>query len=95
MNPEDHNRKAAWKAQERQSAQSAFPISNALLGALFDAVEAQVATDGCDHTHRFTDRWLSEHQLPSAPVLEWLEKYGGFCDCEIVANARDHWEQNK
>jgi Protein of unknown function (DUF2695) len=50
---------------------------------------------GCDHTYRFTNKWISENKQKSSPVFEWLEENGGFCDCEIAANAQDHWEQNK
>jgi hypothetical protein len=94
MKTEDHNRKSAWKAQQRQEAQSAFPLSNALLESLFEAVETRVDSEGCDHTYRFTSGWLSDHQLPSPPILDWLAEHGGFYDCEVVPNARDHWEQN-
>lgn len=95
MKTEDRNRKSEWKAQQRQEARSAFPLSNALLESLFESVETRVDSEGCNHTYRFTSGWLSDHQLPSIPVLDWLAEHGGFCDCEVVANARDHWEQNK
>lgn len=95
MNPEDRDRKRAWKDQERQKAQLAFPLPSELLASLFARVEAQVDQQGCDHTYRFTDQWLTEHQQQRALVLEWLEEHGGFCDCEVVANARDHWEANR
>jgi hypothetical protein len=95
MNPADRDRKKAWKEQERQKAQAAFPLSSELLESLFASLEAKVDEEGCDHTHRFTDRWLSENKQPRTPVLEWLEGHGGFCDCEVIANAQDHWEQNR
>jgi Protein of unknown function (DUF2695) len=28
-------------------------------------------------------------------VAAWLENNGGFCDCEVILNARDHWEENR
>jgi hypothetical protein len=95
MNPADRDRKKAWKEQERQKAQAAFPIPSEILESLFAFVEAKVGKEGCDHTHRFTDRWLSENKQPRTPILEWLEEHGGFCDCEVIANAQDHWEQNR
>jgi len=95
MNPADRDRKKAWKEQERKKAQAAFPLPNELLESLFTFVEAQVEKEGCDHTHRFTDRWVSENKQPHTPIFEWLEENGGFCDCEVAANALDHWEQNK
>jgi hypothetical protein len=95
MNPADRDRKKAWKEQERQKAQAAFPLRNELLESLFAFVDAQVDKEGCDHTHRFTEKWVSENKQQRLPIFEWLEEHGGFCDCEVVANAQDHWEQNK
>ena len=95
MKPEDRDRKKTWKEQKRQKSQIAFPLPNELLESLFVSVEAHVAKEGCDHTHRFTDRWLTENKYPRTPILEWLEEHGGFCDCEVTANAQDHWEQNR
>jgi hypothetical protein len=95
MNPTDRDRNKAWKEQERKKAQAAFPLSNELLESLFTFVEAQVENEGCDHTHLFTNRWVSENKQKCLPIFEWLEENGGFCDCEVVANAHDHWEQNK
>lgn len=95
MNSADRDRKKAWKEQERHRAQAAFPLTNELLESLFASVEAQIDKEGCDHTHRFTDKWVSEHKQPRIPIFEWIEEHGGFCDCEVVANTRDHWEQNK
>ena len=28
-------------------------------------------------------------------IVAWLEENGGFCDCEVSANSRDHWERNR
>lgn len=69
-------------------------MSDSLLQSLFRAVEARVEGEGCDHTLRATEQWIAEHQQPET-VLGWLKKHGGFCDCEVLANAADHWEQNR
>ncbi|HEV8694469.1 MAG TPA: DUF2695 domain-containing protein [Lysobacter sp.] len=29
--------------------------------------------------------------LPAAPVLAWLGRYGGYCDCEVLFNVEDRW----
>jgi hypothetical protein len=95
MDANDRDRKKAWKQQQRQHAKDAFPLSDALLEALFNAVDAQVEASGCDHTLRFTESWIAEHKQPAEKVLTWLREHGGFCDCEVLANAADHWEQNR
>jgi hypothetical protein len=95
MNLSDRDRKKTWKLQQRKLAQDAFPISDSLLEVMFEAVDAQVETLGCDHTLRFTEAWIAEHKQPAEEVLAWLSEHGGFCDCEAVANAADYWEQNR
>jgi hypothetical protein len=95
MDAEDRERKRNWKAHERAAARAAFPLSDELLQSLFDAVENSVAHQGCDHTRRFTEQWLLVHPDRRDRVIDWLEENGGFCDCEVAANAADHWEQNR
>ncbi|MFG6489487.1 DUF2695 domain-containing protein [Roseateles sp. BYS78W] len=95
MNNTDQDRKKAWKLQQKQLARDAFPIADALLESLFDAVDACVEEAGCDHTLRFTTVWLSDQQQPEDKVIAWLREHGGFCDCEVLANAADHWERNR
>ena len=84
-----------WTLQQRRLAQDAFPISDALLESLFEAVEAQVENSGCDHTLQFTRSWIVERKQPEAEILVWLREHGGCCDCEVLANSADHWEQNR
>ncbi len=75
-------------------ANSAFPLNNDLLASLFNFVEMSVDTDGCDHSLRFTEEWLVSSAVVPEPVLNWLESNGGYCDCEVVINVRQHWEEN-
>ena len=95
MNASDREQKSAWKARQRQAAQTDFPMSDPLMESLFETVEARIAAQGCDHTLRATSEWVAEHHQAEDAVLGWLKEHGGFCDCEVIANAADHWEQNR
>jgi hypothetical protein len=86
--------KKRWQAQQRAAARAAFPLPDERLGRLFDHVARGLAANECDHTLRFTLEALAEIQ-PSSPVVQWLAEQGGYCDCEVDANARDRWEQNR
>ncbi len=87
--------KKAWKARERRRARKQFPLPDEVLGQLFAAVDAAVLQHGCDHTARHTDAWLDTKQIDRGPVITWLAEHGGYCDCEVVANAAEHWEENR
>ncbi|MCX7255769.1 MAG: DUF2695 domain-containing protein [Polaromonas sp.] len=95
MDAIDRNRKKAWKLQQRKLAQDALPISDSLLESMFKTVDAKVEAIGCDNTLRFTESWIAENKQPEVKVISWLREHGGFCDCEALANAADHWEQNR
>ena len=95
MDATDRDRKKAWKHQQRKLCQGLFPISDSLLESMFEAVGAKVEEDGCDHTLRFTEAWVSVNKQPVEKILSWLREHGGFCDCEVLANAADYWEQNR
>ncbi|MBL8507950.1 DUF2695 domain-containing protein [Chitinimonas sp. JJ19] len=95
MDAVDRDRKKAWKLQQRKLAQQAFPIADSLLESMFEAVDAKVEAVGCNHTLRFTESWIAENRQPAESILDWLNEHGGFCDCEVLTNTADHWEQNR
>ncbi|HMO80616.1 MAG TPA: DUF2695 domain-containing protein [Pyrinomonadaceae bacterium] len=95
MNLSDRERKRAWKAEQKASAKEAFPLPHQLLASLFDFVDKSVGKEGCDHTRRFTESWLEDNRLSPEPVLKWLGSNAGYCDCEVISNAMDAWEENR
>jgi hypothetical protein len=95
MDSSDRDRKRAWKNEQKTSAQAAFPLPNEVLEQLFAAVDSAVEEHGCDHTFRYTEKWLRESGRERDATFTWLREHGGYCDCEVVANAYDHWEQNR
>lgn len=95
MNEADRDRKKAWKAEQKASARNAFPLSDDQLASLFQFVETSVDNNGCDHTRRFSETWFVSNNIPRDPVIAWLEANGGFCDCEVIFNAMEAWEENR
>ena len=95
MDATDRDRKKALRLQQRKLAQDALPISDSLLESMFKTIDAKVEAMGCGHTLRFTESWIAENKQPETKVISWLREHGGFCDCEVLANAADHWEQNR
>jgi len=86
--------KKRWKKAEKDAARSMFPLPNDKMEAMFDAVEITLEDAGCDHSLRMTTEWLRSNGVDVTAVVTWLKNNGGYCDCEVVANARDHWEEN-
>ena len=70
-----------------------MPISRAHLTELFGHLDSALK-NGCDHTSRFTEAFLRSHSLPEATILPWLREYGGYCDCEVLANVEERWRES-
>src|SRR5262249_37760241 len=54
--------------------------------SLISFVERHVGSEGCDHTHRFTEEWARQESVDWHDLLDILEASGGYCDCEVVLN---------
>ena len=85
--------KKQWQARQRVSARAILPLSNADLEAMFDELDDHLEQEPCDYTLRFTMACLASKGHAAAPVLDWLRDNGGYCDCEVITNARDHSER--
>ena len=69
-----------------------LPMSKDKLALFFNYLDEQLTEHGCDHTLGFTKRFTLDHKLPFESIELWLSKYGGYCDCEILLNVEDHFE---
>src|SRR5689334_22074694 len=90
---EAHRRKALRRTAERHTRaaeEARMPISMTELAQLFDHLDGAL-TQGCNHTLAYTREFLTSHQLPESAILPWLAEYGGFCDCEVLANVEERW----
>ena len=57
------------------------------LADLFEWLDDRVSKDGCDgQTLRHTRELLRDRHIPIEEAVEWLQGYGGFCDCEVLLN---------
>lgn len=95
MDNTDRNRKRAWNDEQKTQARASFPLKDKLMEQLFSAVDQALEAEGCDHTLRFTESWLDRSGFDRQTPIAWFKEHGGYCDCEVIANACDHWERNR
>jgi hypothetical protein len=78
--------------RQRAEAVASMPISQDQLAQLFDYLDGALSA-GCDHSLKLTRQFLQTNGLPEATIVPWLGEYGGYCDCEVLANVEQEWAQ--
>ncbi|XZG69534.1 DUF2695 domain-containing protein [Chitinibacteraceae bacterium HSL-7] len=74
--------------REYESKWAAFPLTPEELQSLGRYLADHLAEQGCDHSTRHTKAWLVQHALGKPEhKLKALRHWGGYCDCEVLANA--------
>ncbi|MHC4462830.1 MAG: DUF2695 domain-containing protein [Planctomycetota bacterium] len=77
---------------EKRKEIEKMPISFKDLSELFNYLDEKLSTNECNHTPIMTKIFLESKNLNTEKILSWLEEYGGYCDCEVLANVEDSWE---
>lgn len=77
--------------KESAAAEVRMPISKQDLLDLFDFLDRELGNTGCAHSMEHTRKFLDSRKLPVDIVAAWLGEYGGYCDCEVLANVEDRW----
>ncbi|GAB3860742.1 DUF2695 domain-containing protein [Hymenobacter terrigena] len=93
---EEKQRRKAIQNELRQKADAeklaALPMPREKLQAFFDYLDQQLEEHDCDDTLRFTQEFAASHNLAFEPIKQWLGDYGGYCDCEALANVEEKYE---
>jgi len=81
------------KIKTKAEFNDSLPISLASFKALFDYLDVELELNGCNHTNKITLKFLNESNFDNVQeIINWLEKNGGYCDCEILANVEEKFE---
>ena len=93
---------ACFHSIERKTCKSigannmtAYILSLEQVASLFEYVESKLEDTGCDHSRRYTQQWLSMNipQEQHEAVLAEIEEMGGYCDCEVLMNCYEEFEE--
>ena len=83
-----------YKTKEKQNFQDSLPMDEELFWNLFDYVDEKLETnDGCDHSLTFTREFLEKQKVDIESVLDWIINEGGGCDCEVLYNVEERFEE--
>ena len=60
---------------------------------MFDMLDAILPQRGCDHTLRLVREWAEGQGIAFDAVAAWCSENGGCCDCEVLANCEERWDE--
>ena len=81
----------AYADKQRQSFKDSLPMDE----EFFFSVEKEKLeeNDGCDHSLTFTREFLEKQKVDVEIVLDWIVNEGGGCDCEVLYNVEERFEE--
>lgn len=79
----------AIKTEELLRAEQELPASKPVLESLFNWLDERLSGAECDDTLRLTLEFAKLNGLDGQCLCAWTEKYGGYCDCEVLGNVPD------
>ena len=75
--------------EQRRNTRGSFPAPVLVLKGMFDFLDSRLSERACDHTLRFTRDYVSAKGMNEDSNIQWLEKHGGHCDCEVLNNVEE------
>lgn len=79
--------------KQAEEFESGLPIPRAIFAELFDYLDMELGRHDCDDTLKLTEEFLVKKDIPNLnAVTEWLGDHGGNCDCEVLANVEEQFE---
>lgn len=94
---EEKARRKQIQKELQEKAQIEFekslPVSREVFQNLFDFLDEELEKKGCDDHFTLTKQFLKTNQIQNEDeVVNWLKKNGGFCDCEVLYNVEELFE---
>ena len=59
---------------------------------LSDDLDEKLSEQGCQDDLRLTTAFLEAQDCDAEAVLSWLEENGGGCDCEVLGNIEEKFD---
>lgn len=83
---------AKLSAESNRIKLSELPMPKPQLKPFFDYLDENLTEHGCNHTLLFTEQFAKAQNISFEVLKKWASDYGGYCDCEVLANVEDHFD---
>jgi hypothetical protein len=80
-------------AEELQAFLDSLPAGKDTISGLLDFVEDELYDTECDHTLRYSMRFMMDNQLNFPGITSWLNNNGGYCDCKVMEQVAPIWRR--
>jgi len=97
MDKDEKERRKLILNELREKQQKEFeltlPMDRKVFENLFDYLDNKLGENSCDDTNKLTLEFLLKNKIgDKETVINWLAENGGYCDCEILANVEEKFE---
>lgn len=82
-----------YKDEQKNKFINSLPISRNIFHELFDYLDERLSEEDCNHDFEMTEEFLKQRNIPIEEVEAWLMGNGGGCDCEVLANVEDLFDE--
>jgi len=83
----------------RQKAKDKFekslPLPKETFQKLFDFLDEKLTENNCDDTLKYAEEFFENNNIENSnAVIDFLNENGGYCDCEVLNNVEEMFEDN-
>ena len=94
MNKEDKKKLMdEYKMMQEKEFESSLPMGRKLFYELFDFLNDKSETVECNHNFSLTKEFLKDKNKNIEKVLTFLKENGAGCDCEVIFNVEEKFEE--
>ena len=82
-----------YKDERKNKFKNSLPMSCDIFHELFDYLDERLSEEDCNHNFELTEEFLKQRGIRIEEVENWLIDNGCACDCEVLANMEDLFDQ--
>ncbi|TDR25779.1 DUF2695 domain-containing protein [Flavobacterium cheniae] len=83
------------RLKAKNEFENKLPISRDYFLNLFNYLDEELSENECDHNLEFTINFLNSQNIKNInKVTDWLKDNGGYCDCEVIANVEEMFDED-
>jgi Protein of unknown function (DUF2695) len=77
--------------EELQAFIESLPAGQDTISELIDFVEDELYERECNHSLRYSMKYMMDNHLNFPKITSWLNDNGGYCDCKVLAEIAPIW----